>query len=242
MPDTEIVRHQSAEVAQFQEPTAMGMIAQAVQKGADVATIERLVALKERLDRTEAEKAFYEAKARLHAKLPQIEQSGVVLNKAGGVQSRYSKYEDIDMILRPLLAEEGFSLEFDSESQHDKLLMSGTLAHRQGHRETRRLPLPLDTSGAKNNIQGMGSTVSYGKRYLLGMLLNLVSKGQDDDGQGGKAQLLTQEQRDEVEFLIKETKAEPAKVLAWINAPSIAEIRQVDFKRVMDALRRKAAK
>ena len=104
------------------------------------------------------------------------------------------------------------------------------------------MPLPLDTSGAKNNIQGMGSTVSYGKRYLLGMLLNLVSKGQDDDGQGGKAQLLTQEQRDEVEFLIKETKAEPAKVLAWINAPSIAEIRQVDFKRVMDALRRKAAK
>ncbi len=44
------------------------------------------------------------------------------------------------------------------------------------------MPLPLDTSGSKNNIQGMGSSLTYGKRYLVTAMLNIVTEGEDKDG------------------------------------------------------------
>jgi hypothetical protein len=45
------------------------------------------------------------------------------------------------------------------------------------------MPLALDTSGSKNGTQGAGSTVSYGKRFTLKAMLNIVDAGVDDDGQ-----------------------------------------------------------
>jgi hypothetical protein len=41
--------------------------------------------------------------------------------------------------------------------------------------------MPIDTSGSKTSVQGIGSTVSYGKRYTLCALLN-ISTGDDTDG------------------------------------------------------------
>ncbi|WP_409524602.1 ERF family protein [Pseudomonas sp.] len=42
--------------------------------------------------------------------------------------------------------------------------------------------LPLDTSGSKNAVQAVGSSTSYGKRYVMSALLNLTTRGEDDDG------------------------------------------------------------
>jgi hypothetical protein len=42
-----------------------------------------------------------------------------------------------------------------------------------------------DTSGSKNSIQAVGSTVSYLERYTLLAATGLAAKDQDDDGRGG---------------------------------------------------------
>ena len=34
----------------------------------------------------------------------------------------------------------------------------------------------------KNAVQAIGSSVSYGKRYTASLLLNLTTRGEDDDG------------------------------------------------------------
>jgi hypothetical protein len=47
------------------------------------------------------------------------------------------------------------------------------------------MTLPLDTSGSKNNVQAVGSSTSYGKRYTATLLLNIRTKGEDDDGHAG---------------------------------------------------------
>jgi hypothetical protein len=39
------------------------------------------------------------------------------------------------------------------------------LSHELGHSEETTMTLPLDTSGSKNNVQAVGSSTSYGKRY-----------------------------------------------------------------------------
>ena len=47
------------------------------------------------------------------------------------------------------------------------------------------MELPVDTTGSKNAVQAVGSSTAYGKRYVMEALLNLTSRGQDDDGKRG---------------------------------------------------------
>ena len=60
--------------------------------------------------------------------------------------------------------------------------MTGVLRHAAGHKEAAELELPADSGGDKNSVQAVGSTMSYGQRYVARMLLNLTSRGEDDDG------------------------------------------------------------
>src|SRR5690606_16446095 len=55
------------------------------------------------------------------------------------------------------------------------------LTHKSGHREETTIKLPADPSGNKNAVQAVASSVSYGKRYTAGALLNLTSHAEDDD-------------------------------------------------------------
>ena len=72
----------------------------------------------------------------------------------GVVQSTFAKYEDIDDVIRPLLIQNGFSLRFNSRESNGKVVITGTLAHRDGHSITDEIPLAIDASGSKNNVQG----------------------------------------------------------------------------------------
>jgi len=60
--------------------------------------------------------------------------------------------------------------------------VTATLSHSTGHDVTTSMSGGADTSGSKNAIQALGSSVSYLKRYTASALLNLTSHGSDDDG------------------------------------------------------------
>jgi hypothetical protein len=47
--------------------------------------------------------------------------------------------------------------------------------------------LPADVGKGRNDVQAIGSSVSYGKRYAAMAMLNLITRGlaEDDDGQAG---------------------------------------------------------
>jgi hypothetical protein len=47
------------------------------------------------------------------------------------------------------------------------------------------MPAPLDTSGGKSTVQGVGSTNSHLRRYIACNIFNIVVAGDDDDGNGG---------------------------------------------------------
>ncbi len=55
------------------------------------------------------------------------------------------------------------------------------MSHRAGHSERTSILLPADVSGNKNAVQAVASSVSYGKRYTAGALLNFTTHGEDDD-------------------------------------------------------------
>jgi hypothetical protein len=137
----------------------------------------------------------------LQAELPSIRQDGKIEIRAkdakgersGPVQQAtpYATFNNIMKVIKPLLIKHGFALSFSTEPVGERLLVKGYLDG-HGHQRTTAFPLPAETSGSKNNVQGWGSSMSYGKRYCSIALLNIVSEAPEDrdtDGHPNKPTL-----------------------------------------------------
>ncbi len=228
---SELVRQEAGAVMTQGGAEIMSVIARAAADDTcNVEKMERLFALKERMDAQERERLFADALARIQAAAPRITQHGRT-DKA-----KFAKLEDIDFAMRPLMADEGFSLSFDTELVDGKVLMIGRLSHRAGHSEEKRLALPIDNGPGRNSIQAMGSTVSYGRRYLTKMFFNIIEVGEDNDGNGATRRI-TQKQADQLNDLLTELGGEErAKLLKWAGVERLADVPLEKFDRAMEAL------
>lgn len=161
----------------------IGMIERvAANKDVDVNKLEKLLDMQERIMGKNAEMAFNRDMALMQAELPTISEKGEIkVNDV--VRSKYARFEDINEAVKPVLQKHGFAINFKTDTTGGAVKVTGLLTHREGHRETTDMTLPVDVSGSKNPVQAIGSSVSYGKRYVMEALLNLTSRGQDDDGQ-----------------------------------------------------------
>lgn len=231
------------------------VIAMAKDPDVNVEKLEALLRMQERLEGRQAEAEFNAAFARLSARLPRIKKTGVLeypvdKNKPLGEKykvANFAKWENIDREIRPLLNADGFALSFDTQQRPADgggLIVTATLLHIAGHSRAASIPVPLDTSGGKNNLQGYGSTLSYGKRYAACAVLNIITEDEDDDGKAGDQitdpSFITDEQITEINALIRETKSDSLKVLAYADrATSVLEMTADQYHKARDMLLRK---
>lgn len=124
--------------------------------------------------------------------MPVITKGGIITipardGKAARTQGRFARFEDIDRVVRPILQRHNLAIRFEVGDLNNMVTVTPVLSHANGHTERGgTMRLPLDDSGAKNKVQGTGSAVSYGKRYTMCALLNIITEGTDDDGSLGK--------------------------------------------------------
>jgi hypothetical protein len=243
MTDTQIIAKQESLPAN-EAATMISIIAKAASDpNVDVSKLEKLLDMQQRIMTKQAEIDFNEALARISCKMPRIVKGGVVEYKDKDTKKteeafKFARYEDIDKVIRPLLVNEGFSLSYDTAMREGGgVIVTGTLSHRSGHSRTASIPLALDNSGGKNNVQGMGSTTQYGKRYTMCMLLNIVTIGEDDDGTG--AEFITHEQAAELDLQARELGVDMVAWLGILKAASVPEILAKDYKRAKDLLEKK---
>jgi hypothetical protein len=150
----------------------------ALDPRADVEKLDRMMGIYERLKAKEAELAFNAAKGRILKKLADIK---FVKNKPAfyEIDKRktqkgtyeaftYAPLEEIDKHLRLLLLKEKMDLSYSDEPrEHGWILIRGRLKHLPGgHFGDSLMPGPLDTSGGKSNVEGVGSTNSYLRRHI----------------------------------------------------------------------------
>ncbi len=207
----------------------------------DIDKMERLIAMQERVQSNRAQAAYTAALAELQAELPEIEKRGAIRDRSGGVQSTYAKWEDVNEAIRPVLARHGFGLSFRVERTADGVAVTGVLSHRDGHSERTTLSLPVDASGSKNNVQGYGSSVSYGKRYTASALLNLTSRDEtDDDGHAaGRGATITMAQVERLTETANLVGADLPAFCRYMKVGALADISAADFDRALDALNAK---
>lgn len=158
----------------------------AIENKASIEHLEKLMDLQERWEKNEARKAFYFAKAQFQKEKPIIPKSSKVKyeSKSTGKITEYSfaPLSDIQKAIDPKLAELGLSYDYKQKEENGRITIFCILSHELGHSETTSLSAPADTSGNKNAIQSIGSTVSYLKRYTLTNAVGLSTE-EDNDGQ-----------------------------------------------------------
>lgn len=230
--ETAIV-HAEPQGLQRETATILDVIARAAKDPTvDVGKLERLLAIQEKLLTDQRRTSYLAALARLQARLPQIAKSGVIADRDGRARNRYAKIEDIDVVIRPLCAEEGFSFSFDSEPTQGGIEYSCAMHHRDGHTETKTLVLPVDAGAGRNAVQSVGSTTSYARRYLLGMHLNLITRDEDDDGAGG-SEPITEEQAATLRRELGAVGGSEERFLRWLNVESFGAITAEQYSRAM---------
>lgn len=209
----------------------------------DVVKLEKLMGLYERVRDSNAKAAYTRALGEAQQELPEIPERGGIRNAKNEIQSKYALWEDINTLIKPVLSKHGFALSFRVGQEGDKITVTGVLSHREGHSEQTTMFLPSDTSGSKNAVQAVGSSISYGKRYTAQALLNLTSRGEDDDGMGaGGNAPITDEQFEQIQELIDKSNTDIEKYCAYMKVGALKEIRARDFDRAVDALKTKLGK
>ena len=196
----------------------------------DIDKMERLFQMQEAAEKRRAKVAFIAALAEMQPELPVVDKRGAIDRskrddngqRQAAKATKYAKWEDVVEAITPILAKHGFALSFRIK-QEARVEVTAVLGHKAGHCEETSMSLPIDDSGAKNNMQGWGSSVSYGKRYTAFALLNIVARGEDDDGQaaGEKASTAT---IDEIEKLIADTATKKVDVLAHYAVETLADL------------------
>jgi ERF superfamily len=239
--------------------TVFGLIERvALDPRADVEKLERIMGMYDRLKAKEAELAFNAAKGRILRKLARIK---IVKNRSAlceiekGKPSKrtcfkYAPLEEIDKHLRPLLVEEEMDLSYSGEPREDgTILIRGRLKHLpSGHFEDSFMPAPLDTTGGKSEVQAVGSTNSFLRRYVACNIFNIVVAGDDDDGAGGT---IDESQTKTILGLINKAKVGP-KFLKYMKIRSVEEagsleaavatIAARDYRKAVSTLEEQIAK
>jgi hypothetical protein len=164
----------------------LAMIQTVVTGGGDVEKLRELLALKREHDADVARRAFHEAFAAAQGEIPTVVRN----RKNNQTNSHYADLAAIEQAVMPVVARRGLSVRFYpvKSDMSDHYGVDCVVSHQMGHSETYHADVPADGAGLKGNANktathAFGSTMTYGRRYLLCMIFNIAT-GDDDDGNG----------------------------------------------------------
>jgi hypothetical protein len=189
MNETPMLYHPEAMPDQTAAPTPMDLIQMALQHGAAMDTIERLVTLHSSVMAQDAAVAYNAAMSRAQAAMGPV-QADMVNPQT---KSKYASYAALDRRVRPIYTKEGLALSFDTTDcptpEYVRVLCY--VSHSLGHSKTYQVDMPADGKGAKGGdvmtkTHAGGAAMSYGMRYLLKMIFNIAVGEEDTDGNHGK--------------------------------------------------------
>lgn len=202
----------------------------------DIDKMERLLQMQERIMEREAKRSYTEAFAAMQTTLPEIAEKG-----KGHGNIRYALWEDVNKAIRPILADHGFGLSFRVSDADNGIKITAVLSHRNGHSEETARTFPADKSGSKNDIQAVGSAISYGKRYTASALLNITSRDEPDDngysvGLGAK---INEKQAEQLREMIDETDSDAEKFCKYYRINALPDLPAAKFEDALKALKSK---
>jgi hypothetical protein len=239
-PDLTVATRPTQELAPVASEPNVGQMLQAViEKGVtadNVAAIEKLVDLYERMDNKRAEKDFNAAFVRLQKSLPVIVAQTEIKNRG-----KYERFEDVMHVVGPLLTANGFSVSFSQTGDDKRVTVTCHLRHEGGHSTETAFSVRNGVTG-DHATQADCKASTTAKRNALLQCLNIVIRQdclQDEDDPRNEGGFVTPEQAFELERRVNETNSDRAKFLKLAGAEKFAEIPAGKYTMLDEALARK---
>jgi hypothetical protein len=209
-----------------------GAVLQIIERAArdpsvDIGKMRELLAMRNEMMAFEAKREYQKAMT-----AAQTEMRPVAVDASNPqTRSRYATFHALDGALRPIYTRHGFSLSFGTAdgAPADHIRLTCQILHDGGHVEVKHLDMPSDGKGAKGGdvmtkTHATGAAVTYGRRYLEGMIFN-IAISQDDDGNSASspdlAQSITADQFRELQQLLEESNSKEADMLKFVKAETV---------------------
>lgn len=159
------------------------LLATAIEKGVGIETLERLLALREKLNAENARAAFFQALAGFQSECPIIPKTKTakIEGSRGSYTYSYAPLEVIVARVQPLLQKWGLSAVFDTVVTDVALQSVCTVHHVAGHHEASSFQVPIDKAARMNDAQKVASASTYAKRYAYCNALGILTGDDDDD-------------------------------------------------------------
>lgn len=220
------------------------VIMMAMQKGYSPELIKQMMDLNERYEANEARKAYHEAMAAFKADPPDIGKDKKVSFDVGNRTTSYThaSLANVTEKINRALSQHGLSAGWTTVQTEKGITVTCTITHKFGHSESTSLTAAPDTSGSKNAIQAVGSTVSYLERYTILALTGLATRDMDDDGKGTEVEYIDEKQLSQITDMIVETDADEDKFLEYMKIESLDKMPKSLFGKAMTALKAKKKK
>lgn len=168
--------------------TPSAVLAYAIERGADIAHVEKLLELQMKWEANEARKAYVADMAEFKKNPPTImkdKQVGYKDRNDNFVGYKHATLGNVTNAIVESLAKNGFSHHWSVRNQSAQIEVDCVITHRLGHSEMVTMQAGRDDSGKKNAIQQVASAVTYLQRYTLLLATGLATHDQiDDDGAG----------------------------------------------------------
>lgn len=224
--------------------TPMEMLQIAVERGADLDQLQKLMDLQERWEANEARKAFVAALSAFKADPPEIIKDRPIKHN----EKLIAKYAGLDQVSEAIgkgLSKHGLSHRWDTEQLDDgSIRVTCILTHDKGHSERTTLKAAPDQTGAKNSVQAIGSTVTYLERYTLLAATGMATSEMDDDGAGSAS--INDEQKAAIIELMRKAGVDDEHntraFLQFMGVNAIDNIPASDFMRAINVLKKKEQK
>jgi len=209
------------------------LLQSAVDHGANIETLERLVALAKDVRQEQAKAAYFEAMALFTKRCPPILKTATA--NTGKFRYRYAPLDEINSVILPVMGPLGLSVSYRIVQGVSEISAICVISHEMGHEEeSGQVTMPItvykDDDGkvvGANPAQCVGIAISYAKRYALLAKLGL-SPEDDPDGEAANLQQpqrasdRPQAQPGSASAAPVSTKSEPAK-----DVPAMGRLRAV---------------
>lgn len=193
---TELMKQEVAAEGELVSPI-MSIMHLAIEKGAGIDQLERLMAMQEKWEANQAKKAFNVAMAKFKENPPKISKDKHVRfqTQKGVTEYDHSTLGHVCDQITAGLSAVGITHKWVPKQVNGRISVTCILTHALGYSdpEPPTLEAGADESGSKNAIQAIGSTVTYLQRYTLLSAVGMAS-GLDNDGATPKAEAKGMEQ------------------------------------------------
>jgi len=160
------------------------LIATAIEKGMDVAVLEKLLNMRERIVREDAERQFREAMSAFQAELPVIKKQKSVMNKpekGGGLRYKYATIDEIMKQVQPYIGKHNLSYDIETSRVDGGIMATVIVFHVAGHSKKSSFAAPVDPEAYMTAPQKWAAARTFAVRYAFMDAFGIVTGDEDTD-------------------------------------------------------------